>query len=128
MRKKFVKKGLTVGFIALGCPKNTVDSEKMLAKIAEAGMVITAEVSEADVIIINTCGFISPAKLEAFREIRFAVECKKTSGVRKVIVAGCLAQRMGVEMLEEISGIDAIVGLEQRDNIAEIIQKTVKSK
>ena len=127
MGKKNKKKCLKVGFIALGCPKNTVDSEKMLAKIAEAGMLITAEIEQADVIIINTCGFIAPAKDEALEEIRFAVECKKAGGVKKVIVTGCLAQRMGKEMLEEISGIDAVIGLGQRDNIAEIIQKTVKS-
>ena len=115
----------TVGFVALGCPKNIVDSERMLAEIGRAGFVITPEIDNADVVVINTCGFIAPAKEEALAAIAQAVEQKEKGSVRKVIVTGCLSQRMG-ESLGEAGGIDAIVGLSERDNIAKIIRRTLK--
>lgn len=115
----------TVGFVALGCPKNIVDAERMLAEIGKAGFVISPDVDNADVVVINTCGFIAPAKEEALEAIAQAVAQKEKGSVRKVIVAGCLSQRMG-ESLGEIGGIDAIVGLSDRDNIAKIIRRTLK--
>jgi ribosomal protein S12 methylthiotransferase len=129
----------TVGFIALGCPKNIVDSERMLAEIAKAGFLITTppapkgqeggpEVWRADVVVINTCGFIAPAKAEALEAIKHAVDCKRNGTVKKVIVAGCLPQRLGTELFNQANGIDAIVGLGQRDAIARIIKKTIRSK
>ncbi len=124
---------VTVGFIALGCPKNIVDSERMLAEIAKAGFLITTEpgpsnVWRADVVVINTCGFIAPAKTEALKEIKHAIDCKRKGSVKKVIVAGCLPQRVGTELFNEAGGIDAIVGLGQRDAIARIIEETVHSE
>ncbi|MHC4735224.1 MAG: 30S ribosomal protein S12 methylthiotransferase RimO, partial [Planctomycetota bacterium] len=116
-----------IGFVALGCPKNIVDSEKMLAEIAQAGFLITAEPENADVVVINTCGFIAPAKAEALEAIRHAVHCKLNGTVNKVIVAGCLSERLGRQLFEQTEGIDAIVGLGQRDNIAQIIEKTIHS-
>ena len=121
------QKTVTVGFVALGCPKNIVDSEKMLAEIAQAGFLITSEPEGADVVVINTCGFIAPAKAEALEAIKHAVDCKLNGTVKKVIVAGCLPQRMGEELFNQADGIDAIVGLGQRDNIALIIKKTFRS-
>ncbi|MHC4088237.1 MAG: 30S ribosomal protein S12 methylthiotransferase RimO [Planctomycetota bacterium] len=115
-------------FVALGCPKNIVDSEKMLAEIAQAGFLITSDPENADVVVINTCGFIAPAKAEALEEIRHAVHCKLNGTVKKVIVAGCLSERLGRQLFEQADGIDAIVGLGQRDNIARIIKKTILSK
>jgi len=122
------QKIVTIGFISLGCPKNTVDSEKMLAEIAQAGLVIAAEPDNADVVVINTCGFIEPAKAEAIDAIRLAVDCKRKGRVRKVIVAGCLSQRLGRQLFNKVDGIDAIVGLGQRDNIARIIEKTILAR
>ena len=119
-RKK--QKPTTVGFIALGCSKNVVDSERMLAEIAQAGLVITAEPDTADVVVVNTCGFIAPAKAESLEAIKHAVDCKLSGSVKKVIVAGCLSERLGRELFNQAEGIDAIVGLGQRDNIAEIIK------
>jgi len=116
---------IRVGLIALGCPKNIVDSERMLAAIGQAGMVITPDPVSADVIVVNTCGFIAPAKEEALAAIREAVGWKTSAKVTKVIVAGCLSQRMGAELFKEVDGIDAVVGLGQRDNLAEIIRRTV---
>jgi len=120
-------KKITVGFVSLGCPKNTVDSERMLAQIAQAGFCITQDADNADVVVINTCGFIEPAKLEALDTIKHAVKQKQKGRIQKVIVAGCLAQRMGKNLLNETAGIDAILGLESRDNIVDIIQSTFTS-
>jgi ribosomal protein S12 methylthiotransferase len=125
MSTKRNKSCVTVGFVALGCPKNMVDSERILAQIARAGLIITQDADNADVVIINTCGFISPAKDEALDAIRKAVRQKQKGRVRKVIVAGCLPQRLGKALLEQTPGIDAIVGLEHRDNIVEVIKKTL---
>jgi len=123
MDPKKNKKQLTVGFVALGCPKNMVDSERMLAQIARAGLLITTDPDDADVVVINT--FIAPAKAEAIDAINHAVEQKRKGRIRKVIVAGCLPQRIGKKLLAEIPQIDALVGLEYRDSIADIIRKTV---
>jgi len=127
MTKKKHKEPVTVGFIALGCAKNIVDSERMLAEIAEAGLLITADPQEAQVVVINTCGFIAPAKDESLAVIKEAVGYKANGGVKKVIVAGCLAERLREKLFEEAGGIDAVVGLGQRDKIAQIIKKTVQS-
>jgi ribosomal protein S12 methylthiotransferase len=116
------KKKVTVGFVSLGCPKNVVDSERMLAEIVRAGFSITAETDNADVVVINTCGFIAPAEAESIDAIKHAVDCKFSGVVKKVVIAGCLGERLGMGLLEQIDGIDAIVGLSQRDNIAKIIE------
>lgn len=121
------QKNVTVGFVALGCPKNVVDSEKMLARIAEAGFLIAAEPERADVVVINTCGFIEPAKVESLEAVRQAVANKKMGNVRKVVVTGCLSQRLGDRLLDEAAGVDAIVGLEHRDTIARVIRDALAS-
>jgi ribosomal protein S12 methylthiotransferase len=122
------KQKVTVGFISLGCPKNSVDSERMLAEIAEAGFVITAEPDTADVVVINTCGFIAPAKAESLETIRHTVKHKLSGAVKKVIVTGCLPEREGEQLLNQVEGIDAIIGLGQRDNIVGIIRKTLSHR
>ncbi|MHC4567422.1 MAG: 30S ribosomal protein S12 methylthiotransferase RimO [Planctomycetota bacterium] len=119
------KQIISVGFVSLGCPKNSVDSERMLAEIAQAGFAITGQADNADVVVVNTCGFIAPAEAESLEAIRHAADCKSKGSVRKVIVAGCLGERLGPELLEKVSGIDAVVSLDQRDNIAEIIRNVL---
>lgn len=121
------QKNTTVGFISLGCPKNTVDSERMLAQIAQAGLLITSEPDNADVVVINTCGFIAPAKAESIEVIRHFAQRKRRGAVKKVIVAGCLGQRLGEELFLEVEGIDAVIGLDKRDSIVRIIRKTLSS-
>ncbi len=128
MADKRPKKYVTVGFVALGCAKNLVDSERMLAEIVEAGLVISADADNADVVVVNTCSFIEPAKAEAIEAINHALERKQAGAVRKVVVAGCLPQRLGAKLLSQVPGIDAIVGLDQRDSIAEIIKQTLESE
>ena len=124
------KHRITVGFISLGCPKNAVDSERMLAEIAEAGFVISSESYNADVIIVNTCAFIAPAKAESLNAIKQAVADKADpkQKVSRVIVAGCLPERLGLDIYSEIDGIDAVIGLSQRDNVAKIIREVLSSE
>ncbi len=125
MSKKSRQKSITIGFVALGCPKNVVDSERMLAEIVEGGFLLAADPAQADVVVINTCGFIEPAKVESLEAIRQAIENKRSGNVQRVIVAGCLSQRLGSQLVEEASGIDAVVTLEERDRIVPIIQQTL---
>ncbi|MGA2915358.1 MAG: 30S ribosomal protein S12 methylthiotransferase RimO [Sedimentisphaerales bacterium] len=113
---------ITVGFVALGCPKNVVDSEKMLALIAQAGFVIDYDADNADVVVINTCGFIQPAIDEATEAITRALTRKRKGKVQKVVIAGCLPERMKEKLLEKFPQTDAVVCLGARDNIAEVIK------
>ena len=117
----------TIGFITLGCPKNQIDSEKTLGRLIEAGMLISADPDAADVVLINTCGFIAPAKSESLDAIRQAVDHKKQGNVQRVVVLGCLSQRMKDDLFEEVPGIDAVVGLEQRDDIVRIVTEALQS-
>ena len=126
MAEMIKPESVTVGFVALGCSKAIVDSERMLAEIAGAGFVIAGEADNADVVVINTCGFIAPAVNEALEAINHTVDCKAGGTVKKVIVAGCLPERLGTELFEQADGIDAIVGLGQRDSIAGIIEETLR--
>ena len=118
----------SVGFVALGCPKNVVDSEVMLSKIGQKGYIIGADPDQADVVVINTCGFIEPAKEEALDAIRQAIKQKKKGLIRKIVVTGCLSQRMGAGLLEKLPEIDAIVGLEGRDSIDTVIDRVLANQ
>ena len=117
----------TVGIVPLGCPKNMVDSERILAELAQTDFAITADYNEADIVIVNTCGFIEPAKQESLGIIADLVELKKQQKIKKIIVAGCLAERLGKELFDCVDGIDAIVGLAERDNIAKIARQVINS-
>jgi len=123
------KHRIAVGFISLGCPKNTVDSERMLAEIAEAGFIISPESYNSDVIVINTCAFIAPAQAESLDVIKQAVADKADpkQKVSKVIVTGCLPERLGPGIYSKIDGIDAVIGLDSRDEIAVVIREVLSS-
>jgi ribosomal protein S12 methylthiotransferase len=123
-KEKSDLKQLTVGFVALGCPKNIVDSEKMLSLVAQAGFVIDYDISRADIIIVNTCGFIRPAVEEAKAAINEAIGCKrrKNAKTKKVVVTGCLAERFKQQLIEEMPLIDAVVCLGERDNIVKVLE------
>lgn len=118
---------MVVGLISLGCAKNVVDSERMLAEIAQAGYLLSSEPAEADVVVVNTCGFIEPAICEALETIKEVAGYKSKGKVKKLIVAGCLSERFGRSLFDRAEGIDAVVGLGQRDNIADIVKKTMVS-
>jgi ribosomal protein S12 methylthiotransferase len=108
-----------VALVSLGCAKNTVDSEKMLGQLAEAGCEFTSEPAEADVVVVNTCGFLAAARDEAVGVLQELVATKrrKRTRLRRVVVAGCLVQRDGVELMRAVRGIDALVGVHNRDDV-----------
>lgn len=109
-----------VGMISLGCPKNQVDAEIMLARLSTGDFELTNEVDGADVVIINTCGFIEDAKKEAIENILDMVSLKKEGVIGKVVVTGCLAERYRDEILSEIPEIDAVVGIGSNADICAI--------
>ncbi|AQQ08615.1 Ribosomal protein S12 methylthiotransferase RimO [Sedimentisphaera cyanobacteriorum] len=121
-------KNYTVTFVSLGCPKNTVDTEVMLADMAERGFILDSSSENTDFYIVNTCGFIEPAKQEAFEELRQGIELKKQGKVRFVAAAGCLVERMGRELAEALPEIDCLISLCERDKAGELLLKTAKSK
>lgn len=115
-------KPLTVALVSLGCPKNLVDSEKILATLAEGGCVVAAPIDQADVIVVNTCGFIAPAVQESLDVIAEAVAHKRTGRAQRVVVAGCLASRDGQKLFDLAPGIDAVVGVNDRDSILSAVR------
>ncbi len=112
-----------VAFVSLGCAKNTVDSEKMLGQLAEAGCEFAASEAQADVVVVNTCGFLEASRDEAVDIIRELVALKhqRRSRLRRVVVAGCLVQRDGTRLSELAPGIDALVGVHNRDDVVRAV-------
>ena len=108
-----------VGFVSLGCPRNLVDTEVMLGLLERGGFEQTADPRDAEVIVINTCGFIGEAKREAVDTILEMARQKKQGACRKLIVTGCLAQRHGADLLKEIPEIDALLGVGDLEQIVE---------
>jgi ribosomal protein S12 methylthiotransferase len=106
-----------VALVSLGCPKNLVDSERMLALLAEGGCVVAAPLDRCDVILINTCGFLASARQESLEAIAEAVGRKRRGKARRVVVAGCLANRDARKLYAAAPGIDAVVGVNDRDEI-----------
>ncbi len=120
---------MKIGFISLGCSKNQLDTEVMLHHVLEAGYEITPEETEADVVIINTCGFIESAKKEAIDNILDVAWLKKHHTLKAIIVTGCLAERYRDEIFKEMPEVDAILGVGSIHNIVEAIEAvTVKKK
>ena len=120
-----VLKGLRIGMISLGCVKNRVDSEQMLSCLTEKGMVITPDPAQADVLIVNTCGFIAPAKEESIDAILEMAEYKKTGRCRLLCVTGCLAQRYRDDLIRDMPEIDCLLGVGQYGQIAEYLEKAL---
>ena len=119
--------GYQIGLISLGCPKNQVDAERMLALMDEAGHSIVDYVDGCDVVIINTCGFIDDAKREAIENILDTVELKKEGLVKKIIVTGCLAQRHKDEIAKEIPEVDAVIGIGANGDILKVIENVMSA-
>jgi len=118
----------TVGFVSLGCPKNLVDSEQMLATLMDAGYEIVSDHNDADAIVINTCGFLEASKEESVDVINDAVARKESGKLQRVIAAGCLVQRHRATMLQWCPGIDAMIGVFDRDHIIDAMQPTPESE
>lgn len=102
-----------VGVVSLGCAKNLVDTEVMLGHLGDAGCSFVADPADAEVIVVNTCGFIGPAREESIRAILDAAEFKRNGSARRLIVAGCLVQRYAGELRESLPEVDAFVGLDE---------------
>lgn len=117
-----------IGFISLGCPKNQVDSELMLSKLDNAGFNIIDTAFGADIVIINTCGFIEAAKQEAIDNILEMVQLKEAGEVGKIIVIGCLAERYRDEILKEIPEVDAVGGIGVNGDIADFVNNVIKGE
>jgi ribosomal protein S12 methylthiotransferase len=118
----------TFAFVSLGCPKNLVDSERMLGKLAQDGYALTPEADGADVVVINTCGFIEPARQESLAVIREILALKEQGRVGAVIVAGCLAERKGEQLLEEVPGVDGLVGVFGREEITTMVDRALAGR
>lgn len=113
-----------VHITTLGCSKNTVDSEVLMGRLEKNGNALTDNPGEADIIILNTCGFIEDAKKESIQAILEAVELKKQDTSKQVLVTGCLSQRYPVEITQEIPEVDAVFGTEAYDDILNHIGKS----
>lgn len=114
-----------VGMISLGCPKNQVDGEAMLSRLAEGGFEIVGTIEESDVVIVNTCGFIESAKTEAIEAILEAAEYKKAGIISAVVVTGCLAERYQDEIIKEMPEVDAVLGIGANSDIVKVCQKAM---
>src|SRR5687768_44418 len=112
---------MKIGFVSLGCPKNLVDSEVMLGMAEKDGHEITADASQADVLVVNTCAFIDRAKQESIDTILEMAELKKQAAGRRLVVTGCLAERYRDELQREIPEIDAVLGTGEVPKIIEAI-------
>src|SRR5262245_60763982 len=111
----------TFAFVSLGCPKNLVDSERMLGKLAQNGYALFPDADGADVVVVNTCGFIESARQESLGVIREMLALKEQGRVGSVVVAGCLAERKKQDLLQEVPGVDHIVGVFGREEIARVV-------
>ena len=114
-------------FVSLGCDKNLVDSEMMMGLLRERGYEFTDDETLADIIVINTCGFINDAKEESINTIISMAQYKEEN-LKALIVTGCLAQRYKDEILEELPEIDAIVGTTAFDKICDVIDSVLEKK
>jgi ribosomal protein S12 methylthiotransferase len=117
-----------VALVTLGCPKNLVDSEAMLGLLGRAGFATTGDLEEADVAVVNTCSFIEPARQESVEAILEVAAHKGRGRLRALVVAGCLAQRYGAELVREIPEVDAVVGTGELGRIAMVVEQLLKGE
>lgn len=117
-----------IGMISLGCPKNQIDAEIMLAKLKDAGYEIVGDIEGADLVIVNTCGFINDAKIEAIDTILSVGEMKNEGRVGALAVTGCLAERYKDEVISQMPEIDGIIGLGANGDIVSAVRKILDGK
>ncbi|MBI1748010.1 MAG: 30S ribosomal protein S12 methylthiotransferase RimO [Acidobacteria bacterium] len=110
---------IKIGFVSLGCPKNLVDSEVMLGLLNRQGYAITSQQEEADIIVVNTCGFIEAAKQESVNSILEMAELKKNGKCQRLVVTGCLVERYHSDLLKEIPEVDAVLGTNDIERIVQ---------
>ncbi len=117
-----------LALISLGCSKNLVNSEQMLFRLDEAGYEIVTEPDKGDVAVVNTCGFIESAKQEAIDTIIQLGELKKKGSLKAIVATGCLSQRYGENIKEDLPEVDAILGTGSYDNIVEAVESVLEGK
>jgi ribosomal protein S12 methylthiotransferase len=117
-----------IGFISLGCPKNLVDSEVMMGRLKQAGYEITTDETEAETLVVNTCGFIDAAKKESVDAILEAARMKSEGKCQRLVVAGCLVERYREELRESIPEVDAFIGTNQIDEITTVADARVNTR
>jgi ribosomal protein S12 methylthiotransferase len=120
--------GYQIGFVSLGCAKNLSDTETMMGILVQNGHTITSDAAQADVIIINTCGFIDKAKEESISTILEMAEYKTTGNCKKLIVTGCMAERYREEVLKEMPEVDAVCGTGDYPAINSILEDTISGQ
>ncbi len=113
---------MKVGFISLGCPKNLVDTEVMMGQLTARGHTLTHKPEEAEVIVVNTCSFIDPAKQESIDTILEMAEYKKVGRAQRLVVAGCLVERYRGDIRKDMPEVDAIIGTNEVDRIVEVCE------
>jgi ribosomal protein S12 methylthiotransferase len=113
---------LKIGFVSLGCPKNLVDTEVMMGQLASAGHELTPHPSDADVIVVNTCSFIDPAKQESIDTILEMAEYKKSGRAQKLVVAGCLVERFRDDIRKGMPEVDAVIGTNELEQITALCE------
>ncbi len=123
-----MSKKIKVGFVSLGCPKNQLDTEVMLRELYDAGCEIVAEDIDADVVVINTCGFIESAKKEAIDNIIDIGWLKKNRTLKGIVVTGCLAERYRDQIFDELPEVDAILGVGSIHNIVDAVKAAAKGE
>ena len=117
---------IRVGMVSLGCSKNLVDSERMLFKLRKHGYTLVKEPGDADVVVVNTCGFIQSAKEEAIETILELAELKKEGTIQKIILTGCLTERYQEEVADQFAEVDAVVGIGDQKDIVSILESVLK--
>ena len=113
---------MKIGFVSLGCPKNLVDTEVMMGQLVERGHELTPHPADADVLVVNTCSFIDPAKQESVDTILEMAEYKKSGKARKLIVAGCLVERYRAQIQQDIPEVDAVLGTNELQSIVALCE------
>jgi ribosomal protein S12 methylthiotransferase len=113
---------MRIGFVSLGCPKNLVDTEVMMGQLTSDGHELTPHPSDADVIVVNTCSFIDPAKQESIDTILEMAEYKKTGRAQKLIVAGCLVERYRGDIQKDMPEVDALIGTNELEKITALCE------
>jgi len=117
-----------VAFVSLGCPKNLVDSERMLGMLREDGLELVSDHADADAVVINTCGFLEASRLESLEVIREALDRKKSGDLKRVVVAGCLVQRHRARLLDWAPEIDSMIGVFDRDRVVDAVRGEAPSR
>ena len=120
-----MNEAIVVSLISLGCARNLVDSEVLLGHAVEEGFILAREPEDADVVVINTCGFIEAAKQESIDTILSVARLKKTGDLKGIVAVGCLTQRYGEALKKDLPELDAVLGISDYSGIPALIRKIV---